>query len=167
VKLVSRHATPGDKLAVLLGIDPATIVGYRPRPEELVNAGQVLAEKLDAALDDPTLWQKIDVGRATAKTLSAAQKGLSGTQLRRANLALLREAYPDEITGLVQSFYRHAMIKSLARPGRHPSYVPAGVFAAVLIDILGNGRPLGTPSAGEASSAAAPPPDFQPATSAY
>jgi hypothetical protein len=152
VKLVNRLATPGDKLAVVLGLDPAAMVGYRPRPEELVNAAKVLAERLDAALDDPALWQKIEVGKTTAKTLSMAQARLSGTRRRSVNLTLLREAYPDEITGLTQSFYRHPMIKSLARPGRHPSYVPAGVFAAVLTDILGNGRPPGTPSVDEAST---------------
>src|SRR5262249_35835376 len=64
-----------------------------------------------------------------------------------ANLALLREAYPDEIAGLVQAFYNHSLIKSLSKPGSHPSYVPARTFATVLIDVLGNSLETPTPHA--------------------
>jgi hypothetical protein len=137
VKLVNRLTTPNDKLAAVLGADPA-IAGYQPQPDELANAGRVLAGRLNAALDDPALWQKIDLEKVAAKTLETAQKRPSGTRRQRANLALLREAYPEEIAGLTRSFYNHSLITSLAKPGRQPSYLPARTFATVLIDMLAN-----------------------------
>src|SRR5262249_7181776 len=147
VKLVARLTTPGDKLAAVLGVDPSALVGYHPRPDELKSAAVVLASRLNAALGDPGLWQKIDVEKATPKTLGQAQKASSAARRESANLALLREAYPDEIAGLVQAFYNHSLIKSLSKPGSHPSYVPARTFATVLIDVLGNSLETPTPHA--------------------
>jgi hypothetical protein len=152
VKLVNRLTAPGEKLAAVLGVDASAIVGYRPQPDELMSAARVLASRLNAALNDPDLWQKIDVERVAPKTLERAQKPSSSTRLQSANLALLREAYPDEIAGLAQAFYNHSLIKSLSRPGSHPSYVPAHTFAMVLIDILGNSLQAPTPSEGGADS---------------
>jgi hypothetical protein len=145
VKLVNRLTTPGDKLAAVLGVDASAIVGYQPRPDELMSAARVLAARLNAALNDPGLWQKIDVAKVDSKTLDGAQKPSSGARLQRANLVLLQEAYPDEITGLAQAFYNHSLIKSLSRPGGHPSYIPARTFAMVLIDVLGNSLPAPAP----------------------
>jgi len=56
------------------------------------------------------------------------------------NRALLKEAYPDELASLADSFYCHPLIQSLGRPGQHPSYVPPGTFAAAMLDIFAKGR---------------------------
>jgi hypothetical protein len=146
IALLYRLTVPGDKLASALGLDPAANPGFPALSNvDIAGAGQALADKLNAALDDPGLSRQIDLGRVSADTLAAAQKKLSGEQLRSANHALLREAYPDEIAGVAQAFYNHALIKSLSKPGGHPSYIPVHTFATVLLDIL-SGGPAGATS---------------------
>jgi hypothetical protein len=137
MKLLFRLAASGDKLAAALGLDPAAA----PDPRSLSRAeatavAQALAAKLNSVLSDADLWQKIDLSRASSAVLAVVRKASAGPKLQRANYDLLKAAYPDEIAGLAQSFYSHALIKSLAKPGSHPSYVPAHTFSAVLIDIL-------------------------------
>jgi hypothetical protein len=74
------------------------------------------------------------------RSLGDLRKPLKGNDLLRVNRALLSEAYPDVITSLSDSFYSHPLIKSLARPGEHPAYVPSKTFALTLMDILAKGQ---------------------------
>jgi hypothetical protein len=125
-KLIQRLRAPGEKLASALGLDPNNLPG-----------NDELASKLDKLLDNASLATQIDTSNVTPQTLAAVKK-ISGNP-RLANLNLLSEAYPDEIGGLLHSFYSHPLIKSLSKPGGHPSYVPAGAFVTVVMDILGSG----------------------------
>lgn len=105
-----------------------------------------LANQLNTALSLPGLDQKIDDSKVTQETKAALAKQPQGVDLIRFNRALLSEAYPDEIMSLSDSFYSHPLIKSLGRPGKHPSYVPAPAFALALLDIFSKGLPVtGTP----------------------
>jgi hypothetical protein len=108
------------------------------QPPEALTAA--MAAKLCAVLSQPGLDQKIDAGKVTPETKAEIAKQPKKNDLLRVNRALLSEAYPDEISSLSDSFYNHPLIKSLARPGRHPSYVPSKTFALALLDILGKGQ---------------------------
>ena len=99
-----------------------------------------MADKLSAALSQPALDQKIDDSKVTPETKAEIAKQPKGNDLLRVNRALLSEAYPDEITSLSDAFYSHPLIKSLARPGKHPSYVPSKTFALTLLDIFAKGQ---------------------------
>jgi hypothetical protein len=140
-KLLDRLANPKDKLAEVLILDAATVLSYRQQvPVNMARVANELAAALSAALKRPGLSDRIDTGRVSPKTLEDASKYSSGKSLQRANQALLREAYPDEIVGLAQAFYNHALIKSLSKQGSHPSYVPGRTFAVAITDILGASR---------------------------
>jgi hypothetical protein len=105
-----------------------------------------MANQLNAALGLPGLDQKIDDNKVTPETRTALANRPQGIDLLRFNRALLSEACPDEITSLSDSFYSHPLIKALARPGKHPSYVPSQTFALALLDIFSKGLPVtGTP----------------------
>ena len=106
-------------------------------PEDLAAA---MVNKLNAALSQAGLNQKIDTSKVTPETKAEAAKQPKGIDLLRVNRALLSEGYPDEITSLSDAFYSHALIKSLARPGAHPSYVPSKTFALTILDILAKGQ---------------------------
>ncbi len=106
-------------------------------PEGLTAA---MAAKLSAVLSQPGLNQRIDDSKVTPETKAEIAKQPKKNDLLRVNRALLSEAYPDEISSLSDSFYNHPLIKSLARPGLHPSYVPAKTFALTLLDILAKGQ---------------------------
>jgi hypothetical protein len=99
-----------------------------------------MADKLNAALGQPGLNQKIDDSKVTPETKAEIAKQPKGNDLLRVNRAMLSEAYPDEISSLSDCFYSHPLIKSLGRPGEHPSYVPSKTFALALLDILGKGQ---------------------------
>jgi hypothetical protein len=101
-----------------------------------------LAEKLSALLSLPDLAKRIDLSKVTPETLEDLGKLPKGNDLLRLNRALLSEAYPEEIASLADAFYNHPLIKALARPGRHPSYVPPNTFALAILDILNKGRAL-------------------------
>jgi hypothetical protein len=101
----------------------------------------LMADKLSAALSQAILNQKIDDSKVTPETRAEIAKQPKGNDLLRVNRALLSEAYPDEISSLSDSFYSHPLIKSLGRPGKHPSYVPSKTFALALLDILAKGQP--------------------------
>ena len=45
-------------------------------------------------------------------------------------------------TSLSDAFYNHPLIKSLSRPGKHPSYVPSKTFALTLLDIFAKGQAI-------------------------
>ncbi len=139
--LVNTLANPNLKLAAALGVNQADIASYQAqiRVDE-ASLAQALAARINTALNDPGLCQKIDVATAAEKTLAAARKQSSGSPLKRANFALLREVYSGEFGGLAHAFYNHALVKTLAKPGRYPSYVPAHTFAVALMDILDRGR---------------------------
>jgi hypothetical protein len=47
---------------------------------------------------------------------------------------------PQDSALLLNAFYNHPLIKALAKPGSHPSYVPPKTFAVALIDILSKGQ---------------------------
>ncbi len=138
-KLLQRLITPGDKLAAAMNLDPAN----SPGPDVFDNIDndvkKMLAARLDSLLDETDLFRKIDTSKVLADTLAAAQKA-SADGLRLANFNLVAEAYPDEIGGLIHAFYNHPLIKSLSKPGAHPSYVPGRIFVAAITDILAAGR---------------------------
>ena len=48
----------------------------------------------------------------------------------------------EERTGLVDQFYAHPLIKSLAPSGRLPSYIPKDQFAMAIHDMLTRNRAL-------------------------
>jgi hypothetical protein len=106
------------------------------------DAKQALASRLNSLLDDKALFSNIETSKVSADTLAAAQKARAGG-VRLANFNLLAEAYPDEIGGLVHAFYSHPLIKSLSKPGAHPSYIPARAFVAAILDILNSGEHAG------------------------
>jgi len=100
----------------------------------------LMANKINAILNDPGLYEKIDNSKVTPETTAEIAKQPKGNDLERVNRALLKEAYPDEFASLAESFYGHPLIQSLGRPGQHPSYVPPATFAAALLDIFAKGR---------------------------
>jgi len=99
-----------------------------------------LAGKLNAVLSQSGLDQKIDDTKVTPETKAELAKLPKGRDLLRLNRAMLSEAYPDEVNSLSDAFYNHPLIKSLARPGSHPSYVPSKTFARTLLDIFSKGQ---------------------------
>ncbi len=148
--LVRRFAKPDDRLTLAVGpLDAAVktaIDAYAaaldqnpaaPPPPGLASA---LAEKLSAALGQPDLMRKIDDAKVTPETRAESAKPLKNSVLLRVNRAVLSEAYPDEITSLSDAFYSHPLVKALALPGGHPSYVSANTFALSLIDIFSRGE---------------------------
>ena len=148
--LAKRFGQADDKLALAIGpfdqllrsdIDGyAAALGQNPAAPAPPGLAANLAEKLNAALDQTALREKIGAVRVTLESGTESGKQLKSEDLRRLNLAFLNEAYPGEIMSLSEEFYKHALIKSLARPGEHPSYIPATTFALTLLDILGRGQ---------------------------
>lgn len=62
------------------------------------------------------------------------------------------QPHNDAQNGFLQAFYRHPLIQGLCPQGRHPSYLPARTFSAVIMDLM------------EQANAGAPPqPDAHPA----
>jgi hypothetical protein len=148
--LAKRLNTGGDKLTQAFApFDPAlqssldqfiTALAASPDAQPPAGLAVLIANKFNAILIEPGLNQKIDPGKVTPETLAEVAKQPKGNDLLRVNRALLSEAYPDEITSLSDSFYNHPLIKSLGRPGKHPSYVPSKTFALALLDIFAKGQ---------------------------
>jgi hypothetical protein len=148
--LVKRFTKPDDKLtqaiepfevALQSSIDQfQAALTASPNAQPPADLAAALADKLSAALSQPGLHQKIDDSKVTPETKAAIAKLPKGNDLLRFNRALLSEAYSDEITSLSDAFYSHPLIKSLSRPGEHPSYVPSKTFALTVIDILSKGQ---------------------------
>ena len=148
--LAKRLAKANDKLTQAVGpFDPEQQSSLDQFQKALADnpAAQVpnglaaaLANKLSALLSQPGLDQKIDLSSVTPETRAEIAKQPKGNDLLRINRALLSEAYPDEITSLSDAFYSHPLIKSLARPGSHPAYVPPKTFALTLLDIFAKGQ---------------------------
>jgi hypothetical protein len=148
--LVKRFTKPDDKLTQAVGPFEAGLqssidqfqaaLTASPNAQPPAGLAAALADKLSAALSQPGLHQKIDDSKVTPETKAAIAKQPKGNDLLRFNRALLNEAYPDEITSLSDAFYSHPLIKSLSRPGEHPSYVPSKTFALTVIDILSKGQ---------------------------
>jgi hypothetical protein len=148
--LAKRFKKPDDKLTQAVVPFNATLQSALAQYETALTSSpdaqppgslaSAMADQLNAALDQTGLGKKIDDSKVTPETRAEIAKPLKGNDLLRVNRALLSEAYPDEITSLSDAFYSHPLIKSLARPGEHPSYVPSKAFALTLIDILAKGR---------------------------
>jgi hypothetical protein len=148
--LRTRFKKPDDKLTQAVGPFNAnlqsaldqfeTALADSPNAKPPGSLASAMADQLNAVLDQPGLGKKIDDNKVTPETRAEIAKTLKGNDLLRVNRALLSEAYPDEITSLSDSFYSHPLIKSLARPGEHPAYVPSKTFAVTLMDILAKGQ---------------------------
>jgi hypothetical protein len=148
--LATRFNKADDKLTQAVGPFDAALqtsfdqfeTALKERSDAQPPAGlaAALADKLSAALSRPDLNQRIDDSKVTPETKAEIAKQPKGNDLLRVNRALLSEAYPDEITSLSDSFYSHPLIKSLGRPGKHPSYVPSKTFALTLLDIFAKGQ---------------------------
>ena len=148
--LAKRWNQAGDQLAQAVGPleEPlqASLDQFRkdladnPDAEPPAALAGLMAQKLNALLNKPGLLEKIDTSKVTVKTKAALAKPRKEKDLPRLNRALLNEAYPDEIASLSESFYNHPLVKSLARPGKHPSYVPSKTFALALLDIFAKGQ---------------------------
>jgi hypothetical protein len=124
-------------LANVLGVDAAEIQSRLASGDRAV-VGELTAA-IKAAVEDPRLFQKIDLAGVESSVLTAAKKASAGS-LVQANYALLSQAYPQAIAQaetLQSKLYAHPLIASLSRPGEHPSYIPAPAFAAAIINILG------------------------------
>ncbi len=140
----------GDQLAQAVGpLDPplqASLAQFRkdlavsPAAQPPAGLAVLLANKLNSVLSQPGLSEKIDTSKVTPETKAEIAKQPKGNDLLRVNRALLTQAYPDEIASLSDSFYNHPLIRSLARPGQHPSYVPSKTFALALLDIFAKGQ---------------------------
>jgi hypothetical protein len=91
-------------------------------------------------------FKKVKLNRETRRVAGSVPRG---EDCEFANRNLLQEAYSDEIGGVADLFYRHPLIKVLARRGQRPSYVPGRTFALAVIDMVAGGR------SGAAQSAAA------------
>ena len=136
-KLIESLAN--SRLAVALGIDAADIQARLASGDRGV-VGELTA-RIKAAVDDPRLFQKIDLASVESSVLAAAKKASDGSRVQ-VNYALLSQAYPEaiaQVETLESSFYNHPLIKSLFQPGQHPSYIPGPAFAAAIVDILGRG----------------------------
>jgi hypothetical protein len=148
--LAGRFKKPDDRLAQAVGPFHADLQSALAQYETALAASQdaqppgglasAMADQLNAVLDQSGLGRKIDDSKVTPETRAEVAKPLKGNDLLRVNRALLSEAYPDVITSLSDSFYSHPLIKSLARPGEHPAYVPSKTFALTLMDILAKGQ---------------------------
>ncbi len=148
--LAKRFNKPDDKLTQAVGpFDPALQARFdqfekamneRADAQPAGDLATAMADKLSAALSNPALVQMIDTSKVTPETKAEIAKQPKGNDLLRVNRKLLSEAYPDEITSLSDAFYNHPLIKSLARPGKHPSYVPSKTFALTLLDIFAKGQ---------------------------
>jgi hypothetical protein len=148
--LAKRFNKANDKLTLAVGaFDPdlktandefVTALDAKADAQPPAGLVSALAGKLSAVLSQPDLNQKIDDAKVTPETKAEIAKQPKGNDLLRLNRALLSEAYPEEITSLSDSFYNHPLIKSLARPGAHPSYVPSKTFALTLLDIFAKGQ---------------------------
>jgi hypothetical protein len=127
------------RLAHALGVDAAEIQSRLASGDRSVI--DHLTSRIEAAVEDPRLFQKTDLTGVDPEIVAAAKKG-SGTSRLHANYALLSQAYPEaigQVETLKSKLYDHPLIKSLFRPGEHPSYIPAPAFASALVDILGMG----------------------------
>ena len=83
----------------------------------------------------------------------AGLAGWRAADLERGIRRLLADA-PD----LAQSVWEHGLVSGLsAQPGRSPSYVPSGAFAAALIDSLTAGNPAQRDAAGMRAAVSALP----------
>jgi hypothetical protein len=150
--LVKRFSQGNDKLTLAVGPFDATLqtsldqfktaLAASPDAQPPAGLAAALAEKLSAALSQAGLNQKIDDGNVTPETKAEIAKQPKGNDLLRVNRALLSEAYPNEITSLSDAFYGHPLIKSLSKPGKHPSYVPSKTFALTLLDIFAKGQAM-------------------------
>lgn len=148
--LAKRFSKADDKLTLAVGAFDAVLKTVNDQFVAALNAkadaqppaglAGALAGKLSAVLSRPGLNQKIDDTKVTPETKAELAKQPKGNDLLRLNRALLSEAYPEEITSLSDSFYNHPLIKSLARPGAHPAYVPSKTFALTLLDIFAKGE---------------------------
>jgi hypothetical protein len=148
--LAKRLKKPDDKLTQAVGPFSAdlqsalaqfeTALAASPDAQPPGTLASAMADQLNAVLDQPGLGKKIDDSKVTPETRAEAAKILKEKDLLRVNRALLNEAFPDVITSLSDSFYSHPLIKSLARPGEHPAYVPSKTFALTLMDILAKGQ---------------------------
>jgi hypothetical protein len=118
------------------------VLTERPEAQPPAGLAAAMADKLNAALGQPGLNQKIGDSRISPETQAEIAKQPKGNDLLRVNRALLSEAYPDEITSLYDAFYHHPLIKSLAPPCKHPAYVPSKTFALTLLDILAKGQSI-------------------------
>ena len=144
MKLLGRLVSRGDKLAAALGVDPAgSPGGITAESAELPAVRETLTKLLNEVLTDPQLHEKVEVRHVTEATLKRARKQLTGRELEKANAALLREAYPEELGSLAVAFYHHPLIQSLCRAGKLPSYIPAAAFSGALTHILGGGEGVG------------------------
>jgi hypothetical protein len=140
--LSKRFEDAGDKLAKAIGSEKIA-AAIAANAGDSAGLAAALAGLLNDALKDSGLNQKIDDRKVTPETKAAfakLKKPPKEIDLLRWNRSLLSEAYPNEITSLSDAFYSHPLIKSLARPGRHPSYVPSKTFALTLMDIFSKGR---------------------------
>jgi hypothetical protein len=148
--LTKRLNDPNDDLTKALAglLDPvkAQISTYAaeltkdPASQPPSGLAGALANQLSQSLKVVDLNQKITESKVTPETRAAFGKPLKDSDLLRFNRALLTEAYPNEITSLSDAFYSHPLIRSLARPGEHPSYVPSKTFALTLMDIFSKGQ---------------------------
>jgi hypothetical protein len=148
--LAKRFKKSDDKLTQTVGPFSAALqsalaqfetdLAASPDAQPPGSLASAMADQLNAAMEQTGLGKKIDDSKVTPETRAENGKSLKGTDLLRINRALLSEAYPDVITSLSDAFYSHPLIKSLARPGEHPAYVPSKTFALTLIDILGKGQ---------------------------
>ena len=148
--LAKRFTKADDKLTLAVGpfdadlktVNDQFVTALAAKADAQPPAGlaAALAGKLSAVLSQPGLNQEIDDTKVTPETKAEIAKQPRGNDLLRLNRALLSEAYPEEITSLSDSFYNHPLIKSLARPGAHPAYVPSTTFALTLLDIFAKGQ---------------------------
>jgi hypothetical protein len=148
--LAKRFMKSDDKLTLALGTFGAslqtsldqwrTALAANPNAQPPAGLAALMANQLSAALNDPGLCEKIDNSKVSPETKAEIAKKPKGNDLLRVNRALLSQAYPEQITSLSDSFYNHPLIKSLGRPGKHPSYVPSKTFALALVDIFAKGQ---------------------------
>ncbi len=125
--LAKRFTKPDDKLTQAVGPFEAALqsridqfqaaLAASPNAQPPADLAAAMADKLNAALSQPGLHQKIDDSKVTPETKADIAKLPKGNDLLRFNRALLSEAYPDEIMSLSDAFYSHPLIKSLSPSG--------------------------------------------------
>src|SRR5262245_7135235 len=118
VKLLARLTAPGDRLAAALGLDSASSPAAVSVTEaELPAIRAALADRVNQALGDPLLHEKIDLAKASRSAIANSKKSQDSPARERANATLLRQAYPEEFGSLAWALYSHPLIRSLSRRG--------------------------------------------------
>ncbi|HEY9151293.1 MAG TPA: hypothetical protein VIN60_00285 [Anaerolineales bacterium] len=104
---------------------------------------------LEVAIGLVAAWLTLSVAVSQVQEWISSWLAWRAQNLEKSILSMLQNGQ------MVQDFYNHPLIQSLAEPGknRKPSYIPASTFATVMMDLFVN---AGTPAGGQAAGTTTP-----------